>query len=298
MEQQRNWTGWILITAIVIISGAALAASTLAGSEPQAAAPDPELQKHEAIIRTLFPDAGDPAKNLERVDTDGNGFIYAVQKDGGVLGYAVQQTVQGYGGPIDVTAALLPDYTLGGIHVGGENFRETDGLGAKAKEPAFTDQFKGSHLPVKLGQGIDGIAGATVTSQAVVDGVNAAAERLYSMPGMTMPSPSASPISNDRTANASVIGYGGPVLVRLTLDEAGAVENLQIGDVRFQETEGVGSRIREEGFAQSFIGKKPPLKLEDIDAVSGATVSSQAAVDAANTAYAFLTEKETPSDTN
>ena len=47
--------------------------------------------------------------------------------------------------------------------------------------------------------------------------------------------------------------------------------------------------MREEAFTSQFIGKTPPLTLnQDIDAVSGATLSSQAAVDAVNEAYTFL----------
>lgn len=102
------------------------------------------------------------------------------------------------------------------------------------------------------------------------------------------------PTQDSRTANASVIGYGGPVLVRLTLDERGAVEALEIGGARFQETEGVGSKVREEGFAETFIGRTPPFQIgENIDAISGATVSSTAAVEAVNRAWAFLNGSDT-----
>lgn len=98
----------------------------------------------------------------------------------------------------------------------------------------------------------------------------------------------------DDTANASVIGYGGPVLVRLTLDDKGAITGLKVGGARFSETEGVGSRVKEDAFVQPFIGKTPPLTLgEDIDAIAGASISSQAVVDAVNEAAAFL--KEEPS---
>lgn len=114
-----------------------------------------------------------------------------------------------------------------------------------------------------------------------------------------LPSPSAAPQTANRvddTANASVIGYGGPVLVRLTLDADGAISGLDVGGARFSETEGVGSRVKDDAFTQTFIGKKPPLTLgEDVDGVAGATISSQAAVDAVNEAAAFLTE--TPADT-
>jgi len=284
MNHKRNWTGWILITAIVIISGAALAVSTLSDS----AAPTPEPHPHEEVIRSFFPNAGAFPDDFERLDTDETGFVYAVKQEGGIIGYAVQQTTQGYGGPIELIVAFQPDYTLGGIHVGGEAFNETENLGGKARDEAFTGQFKGAHLPVKLGENIDSISGATVTSQAVVDGVNAAAERLYTIPGLIQPA------QPKRTANASVIGYGGPVLARVTLDEGGAIEALDIGGARFQETEGVGSRVRESAFTEAFIGKKAPFQLgEDIDALSGATVSSQAAVDAVNAAFEFLTSSDT-----
>lgn len=112
--------------------------------------------------------------------------------------------------------------------------------------------------------------------------------------------PSASPMPGaggvgSRTANASAIGYAGPVLVRLTLDADGSIAALDVGGARFQETEGVGSRVKEEAHINSFIGKKPPLTLgETADAVAGATLSSQAMVDAINDAAAFL--QELPSD--
>lgn len=105
--------------------------------------------------------------------------------------------------------------------------------------------------------------------------------------------------ASGRTANASVIGYAGPVLVRLTLDEQGSIEALDIGGARFQETEGLGSKVRDETFIQPFIGKTPPLTLgEDVDAIAGATRSSTAAVEAINAAHAFLTEEKAQTDNN
>jgi len=105
--------------------------------------------------------------------------------------------------------------------------------------------------------------------------------------------------ASGRTANASVIGYAGPVLVRLTLDEQGAIEALDIGGARFQETEGLGSKVRDAAFVQPLIGKTPPLALgEDVDAIAGATRSSTAAVEAINAAHAFLTEEKAQTDSN
>ena len=67
---------------------------------------------------------------------------------------------------------------LTGIHVGGEGFAETQGIGTRAQEPAFTGQFAGKSVPVKLGDNIDAVSGATVTSSAVQNAVNVAAKAM------------------------------------------------------------------------------------------------------------------------
>lgn len=296
MENKKKWVGWILIAGILIITATALGVNTLAGDRDGA---DAGLQQHEAALRELFPQAS----QFERLNTDEGGFICRVTQGTETAGYAVQQTVQGYGGPIEVITGVQPDGTIVGIRVGGSEFRETDGLGAKAKDADFIDQFKGKALPVTLGQDIDAISGATVTSQAVVDAVNLTQQRMQAVPGVDLaPGTTVEPEASDAggmTANASAIGYGGPVLVRLTLDEQGAIRMMDVGGARFAETEGVGSRVKDEAFTQQFIGLTPPLTLhEDVDAVSGATVSSQAVVDAVNDAHAFLTQNNAPSDMN
>lgn len=295
MENTRKWTGWMLIIGILVITAIALGVNTLSGAESKPA--DPTLQQYEGILVTLFP----KASSWERADDGQDGFLYRATQGGQTLGYAVQQTVQGYAGPVEVITALTTDGTIAAIHVGGSEFRETENLGGKARDAAFTDQFKEQRLPVTLGQEIDAVSGATVTSQAVVDAVNQALPRLQPFADVNL-SPDAEPVPDapaGMTANASAIGYGGPVLVRLSLDDQGKIAHLDIGGARFAETEGVGSRVRDESFTQSFIGLTPPLKLnEDIDAISGATVSSQAVVDAVNDAAAFLLQKEEASDTN
>ena len=84
-------------------------------------------------------------------------------------------TVTGFGGPIEVTVGVDTHGTVTGLSVGGSSFAETAGLGAKAKEPAFTDQFVGKTAPLTLKVDVDAISGATITSRAVTDGVNTAA---------------------------------------------------------------------------------------------------------------------------
>jgi len=193
--------------------------------------------------------------------------------------------------------------------VGGSDFKETEGLGAKAKEPAFTDQFQGKQPPLTLGQDVEGISGATITSSAVVEGTNQAVDTMKAMMGAGTSAPGAdssmaaemptqpqnpaqvAQTGDMRTANASVIGYAGPVLVRLSLDEQGTISALTIGGARMMETAGLGARVAEESFAAQFVGKTPPVRENDVELISGATISSKAAVEAVNQAAAFLTDE-------
>ena len=296
MENNKKWIGWILAVGIVLITVTALGVNTLSGSAPGT---DSTLAQYEDTLRALFSQNGEV--DFEAIPSEG-GFVYRASYQGATTGYAVQQTVQGYAGPVEVITAVSTDGVVQGVYVGGAEFRETEGLGAKAREPAFTQQFQGKTLPVTLGQQIDAVAGATVTNQAVVDAVNLTLTRIQDQPDVQLaPGATTQPEASDTagmTANASAIGYGGPVLVRLTLDDQGRIAALDVGGARFAETEGVGSRVREEAFIQPFIGLTPPVRLnEEIDAISGATISSQAVVDAVNDAAAFLTQKNEPSDT-
>ena len=54
---------------------------------------------------------------------------------------------------------------------------ETEGRGTRCGEAAFTDQFIGLLIPVTLGEDIDEVSGATITSQAVTMAVNQAIGR-------------------------------------------------------------------------------------------------------------------------
>ena len=205
--------------------------------------------------------------------------------NGESVGYVVETTVGGYAGEIVVTVGLDADNVITGINVGGDNFSETAGLGAKAKEASFTDQFIGESVPLTLAKGttglqdgvIDAISGATITSTAVNGGVNSAGKFVMDMSGE-----GASPNT------ASVQGFAGPVAVTLSLDDAGAITEITIGDAFFNETPGYGAGALEESFQAQFIGKVPPLTLADIDQIAGATITSNAVVNAVNQVQAQL----------
>ena len=206
------------------------------------------------------------------------------------VGYVIQTTVNGYGGEVVVTLGMDMDGVITGVDVGGENFSETPGLGALAKEPKFTQQYIGKTVPLTLVKGnepkgdntIDAISGATRTSSAVNGGINLAGKYISDLSGGGSPN------------TASAQGFGGPVAVTLELDANGAISSITIGDDYFNETEGYGKKALEDSFSSQFIGMAPPLELSDIDAISGATVTSTAVVNAINTVYGQLTGEAAP----
>ncbi len=97
------------------------------------------------------------------------------------VGYVVTATsAEGYGGDIQVSVGMLPNGTVNGIAI--LSISETAGLGMKATEPSFYNQFAGkmasAFTVTKTGatsdSEIDALSGATITSTAVTNAVNAA----------------------------------------------------------------------------------------------------------------------------
>lgn len=306
MEKQKKWSGWLVLTVIAAVAAIALALTNLVTEEPIR---QQNMERAHGALMELFSEADDFVP-IQLTDGHELESAYTAQKAGKTVGYAATIATQGYAGPVEVIVGMEPDFQLRGIRVGGSDFKETEGLGSRAKEPAFTDQFQGKQPPLTLGEDIEGISGATITSTAVVEGTNQAVDTMkavlgtgQSMPGsdksptdhiqnqLQNPAAAAQP-TDGRTANASVIGYAGPVLVRLTLDESGAISALSIGGARMLETVGVGTKVMEESFTGQFIGKTPPIQDGDVELLSGATISSTATVEAVNQAAAFLMNEQ------
>jgi len=98
---------------------------------------------------------------------------------GAVVGYVFKSTPNGFSGAVEVVTGIDGNGTVSGLRVGSHN--ETPGLGAKAKDAAFFDQYNGKLTdgPIGVsktaasGNDIQAITGATITSVAVTSGANA-----------------------------------------------------------------------------------------------------------------------------
>lgn len=106
------------------------------------------------------------------------------------IGYVVSMTSHaGYGGDIEFIVGITSDKQINGYSI--TSISETAGLGMKAKDATFADQFKNiaaTTLEVsKTGSDsantIQAISGATITSKAMTYGVNAAVYYVSSIGG-------------------------------------------------------------------------------------------------------------------
>ena len=107
--------------------------------------------------------------------------VKALDASGNTVGYVVTTTSKnGYGGSITVTAGVSLDGTVQGIEF--LSITETAGLGMNADTPEFKAKYAGKQVDgfvvVKGGASadneIDAIGGATITTNAVTEAVNAA----------------------------------------------------------------------------------------------------------------------------
>lgn len=183
----------LVLTAITLISGLTLGAVYEITKEP--IAKQEELTKQEAF-KTVLPDAA----SFEEKELEGNsgveipaeagynaqkitGVADALDASGNVIGHVYTVvTSEGYSGDISFTMGILSDGTVTGIEM--LSISETAGLGMKAAEDEFKNQYAGKNVEkfeyTKSGataeNQIDAISGATITTNAVTNGVNAGIE--------------------------------------------------------------------------------------------------------------------------
>lgn len=118
----------------------------------------------------------------EFVDKNENGISYAVgiDKDGKELGMVFTTTAKSYGGEILVMTGVSMDGRVTGVEL--LSINDTAGLGMNATKSEFRNQFLGLVNGIKVMKNssnpdnneITALTGATITSQAVTDAVNAA----------------------------------------------------------------------------------------------------------------------------
>ena len=213
---------------------------------------------------------------------------------------------QGFAGPVSVKVTL-DGLTIKSIKIGDEQFSETDGLGANALDPLFQLQFVDKTLPLAEGD-VEAISGATITTDAVLEALNAIYEAASADTAVIgeadapteievaepTEAPAAEPeateapaaeVTNEGTVwTTAAQGFAGPVAVKVTLDGL-TIKSIKIGDEQFSETDGLGANALDPLFQLQFVDKTLPLAEGDVEAISGATITTDAVLEALNAIY-------------
>ena len=182
----------LILTAITVVAGLSLGLVYGITEKPIQAAQ--EKAKQEAF-QAVLSDA-DSFETYKEFNADAaaallkeNGYtqddIIEVAEgkgaDGETIGYVVNVTShEGYAGDIEMSVGILNDGTVKGVEM--LSIGETAGLGMKADESDFKNQFKDKQVEkfsyTKTGEDgddkIDAISGATITTNAVTNAVDSA----------------------------------------------------------------------------------------------------------------------------
>ena len=191
----------LILTAITVVAGLLLGVVYGVTKDPIAKAQ--EKAKQEAF-RSVLSDAETFESDTE-FDADAasallkeNGYTsddiseVAEGKDasGETVGYVVNVTShEGYGGDIDISVGIREDGTVTGIEM--LSISETAGLGMEADTDSFKSQFAGKNVDkfqytksgATVDEEIDALSGATITTNAVTNAVNAGLEYVKSING-------------------------------------------------------------------------------------------------------------------
>uniref|UniRef100_UPI0006D17328 RnfABCDGE type electron transport complex subunit G n=1 Tax=Clostridium sp. NkU-1 TaxID=1095009 RepID=UPI0006D17328 len=184
----------LILFVITLISGFLLGGAYQITKEPIEKATE---AANLAAYKKVFPEAADftsdekmeaaveacnaelLSQNFGKVSVDA--ALLAVDGSGNALGHVITaHSDDSYSGVVQISVGIKEDGTINGIEF--LAISDTPGLGLKAKEPAFKDQYAGKNKEsltvTKSGNAGDGeinaISGATITSSAVTNAVNAA----------------------------------------------------------------------------------------------------------------------------
>jgi electron transport complex protein RnfG len=166
----------LTLTVVALVSGTTLAIAYTAFL--------PRIQHNQQValersLSALFEKGESP--EFETLDAEGP-TIYQATAGGELIGYAVRVVTTGYGGDIKLLVGIGPDLErITGMEV--VEHAETPGLGGKIDGAPFKQQFEGlqprediSYIKGGSAQKeeneIEAISGATISTKAVVNGIN------------------------------------------------------------------------------------------------------------------------------
>ena len=186
MKEMMKNTAILLV--ITIVAGLVLGLVYQITKDPIALQ---EAKKKQEACQEVFPDAVS-FETIDVADVNSSGWteagyaqesideVMSAEDDaGGLLGYVITVTThEGYGGDIQFSIGIRMDGTINGVSI--LSISETAGLGMRADDvlkPQFAgkqaERFEYTKSGATSENQIDAISGATITTNAVTNGVNA-----------------------------------------------------------------------------------------------------------------------------
>lgn len=160
--KQKSWVqpaAVLLVCALVLWLGAALLAPI---------ARENREKEWQSILSTLLPGAGTFTQEAYAGEDESIAAVYKADN-----GYVIETVTAGYAGDITLLVGVHTDGSIAGLVV--RDMQETYGLGMGALSNVdFLSQFLWNGTSFTVGENVDALAGATVTSKAVAKGVTAA----------------------------------------------------------------------------------------------------------------------------
>ncbi|WP_313120089.1 FMN-binding protein [Proteiniclasticum ruminis] len=304
----KNMKGFVVLLATVLVAGGVLLFADAQLRPLIEAAGSGEYQE---ILEKIFPDS----KNFEEEEfTDETGLIQKLFEDEDNGGFVYILENQGFADKI--TFAL--GFDLEGNIVGYEiiNLNDTPGYGSQVGEEAFI----GSVVGKTSVDGIATISGATVSSKAVVDAIDAARANYNAMMGIedngegAAPEPVAPPlefgaklpifredVSESRQGVIiDTVEEGGNVTYTVEAAGYAVIEQydgakpnvvkitldpanqviVKVEVLEVNDTKGIGDKVLHEDFAKQFENLSYADPSVEADTVSMATISSTSVINA------------------
>lgn len=161
-----------------------------------------------ADVAPMVPDVLPGATNIQ---TQGSLFV-GYDADGELIGYAGVGEASGYGGPIEMLVAVDPDGEILGSTIVAQ--RESPGFFRLVEKSELVESYAGLSItdPLQLGEDLDAVSGATVSSEGVAKSVRTAVQQIAA-DGLNSPLP----------AETQPIKFGIPEIVLILLFATGFI---------------------------------------------------------------------------
>lgn len=156
---------WIQPVAAILLTTLILFLSTTALSP---IARENEAQELQSILSTLLPGGQSFVQEEYTGEDEAISAVYKAEN-----GYVIETVTAGYAGDITMLVGVHSDGTISGLVV--RDMQETYGLGMNAlSDVPFLSQFLWNGTSFTVGENVDALTGATVTSKAVAKAVSSA----------------------------------------------------------------------------------------------------------------------------